>query len=202
MNDRELANAYQRGVRNDDPGACPEPDTLRRVIEGRTNEAERLEVVNHVMACESCRRDFDLLDALHQAGSSTSPTRAVSRWSVPLAAAAVALIVAVTLWGPWAGPETPVFRGGDSQVQLITTDDTFSPGMVRLVWHAVPNTVQYELRLTTTEGVVVTTRQVTDTTATFEGDWTAETGEYQWRVSARQADGTSVSSAVGGFRIQ
>ena len=202
MNDRDLADAYQRGLKTGDPGKCPVPDTLREVIEGRTSEAERLEVVNHVMACESCRHEFDLLDALHQAGASTSPVRAVPRWSIPLAAAAVALLIAVALWSPWSGPDTPVFRGDGSRVQLITEDESFPPGVVRLVWHPVPGAVQYELRVTTADGSPVASRQAADTTATFQDDWTSESGEYRWRIAARMADGTSVSSPIGNFRIE
>lgn len=202
MNDRDLADAYQRGLSTGDPGGCPDPEALRAVIEGRTNEAERLELVNHVMACESCRHEFDLLDALHQAGSSPKPARAVPRWSIPLAAAAVGLLIGVTLWSPWSEPQTPVFRGDGSEVQLVTLDVGFSPGMVRLVWRPVPNAVQYELRISARDGSLVTTSQSADTTATFEGDWTAEPGEYQWRVAARRTDGTSVSSPVGSFRIE
>jgi hypothetical protein len=202
MNDRDLASAYQRGVQGEQAGHCPDPDTLRKVIEGQTTESTRLEVISHVMACQGCRHEFDLLDALHQAGSPPTAVRATPKWVVPLAVAAVALLVGVTLWSPWAGPDQPVLRGGGATVDLVTGQEAFQAGTVQLMWRSIPDAVQYELRVMNPDGTFVASRQLADTTTTFEGDWAAEPGAYEWRVSARRPDGTAVSSAVGSFRIE
>src|SRR5829696_3031130 len=79
------------------------------VVEGRASEDERLDVVDHVMACPLCRRDFEALRAVVRAGerlgaedaaagSAPAPrARRAIPWPPLAAAAAVVVLLGANL---------------------------------------------------------------------------------------------------------
>ena len=64
-NDEQLRLAYGASLaeRAHKGAAHPQPEALLALAERSGREAERLEVLDHVMACGACRRDFDLVRA-------------------------------------------------------------------------------------------------------------------------------------------
>ena len=53
-----------------DRAGCVSPEQLVALVDGRVPEIKRLELLDHVMACSRCRREFELLKAISEAQKS------------------------------------------------------------------------------------------------------------------------------------
>ena len=70
MDDQELRAAYESVLAGTDTGSretCPSPEDLEALVFTVGGEDERLALLDHVMSCAACRRDFDLLRAMKSA---------------------------------------------------------------------------------------------------------------------------------------
>ncbi|HEY0776919.1 MAG TPA: hypothetical protein VGD56_03035, partial [Gemmatirosa sp.] len=74
MTDDQLREAYAAHLRTRDPGtradpaACVSPEDLLALVRREGPEPHRLAVLDHVMQCERCRTEFELLRAVEAAG--------------------------------------------------------------------------------------------------------------------------------------
>lgn len=194
MSESDLSDAYRRAMRAQPPGDCPAPDSLAALVEGRVTEAERVRLLSHVMSCETCRSDFDLLDAIRVAGRVDRAAR--RRRLIGALSAAAVVTLAVGLWRPWSGSPQPVMRGGGAELSAIGPGGPVVPGRILLRWHSVPDAVRYQVRVTRPDGTLVAERSGADTVAAFDAPWTRTGGEFRWRVTAQRLDGTTVGSEV------
>src|ERR671932_1785391 len=136
MSEERLRELYARALEAREPAGreqCPPPEALLALARREGPEAERLETLDHVMACVRCRSEFDLLRAIDAAGAGEgqaraavrSPARAFARrrWTtfVPLALAAT-LVLAVAL-GPgrhlWESGPGEVMRSKPAEAMLL-----------------------------------------------------------------------------------
>jgi hypothetical protein len=198
--DTRLRALYGAVAADQPAGGHPSPEELAAVVEGRVGDAVRLRVLDHVMTCGSCRRDYDLLRATQTAAGG----RAQRRWRPSMATLAVAAALVVALIMRRAAPTaepTDVVRGpvaaDTGVVQLVRPRGRVAAGP--LVWHAVHGAVQYRVEVDDDSGAVVLHTTVRDTTILAPA---LEAGRaYQWWVVAVGADGAGLSSSVAPFTI-
>jgi len=129
--------------------SCVAPEDILALVRRELPEERRLEVLDHVMACDDCRREFDLFRALETAGGGattgatagetpspasdqeparpTSPkvvdisTRRARSWrrALPFAIAACLLLVVGIEARRFGGQPADVMRGEDAGVTTI-----------------------------------------------------------------------------------
>ena len=104
VNDERLRAAYGTALRSGVAGGNTHasPEAIAALVRREGPESERLATLDHVMSCLDCRRDFDLLRAVEQAGRQVGAARTSARptWLMP-AALAASLLVAIGL-GQWS----------------------------------------------------------------------------------------------------
>src|SRR5215212_12040833 len=103
-NDEQLRLAYgasiterARAERGGKRGSHPEPEALLALAERSGSEASRLEVLDHVMACDACRRELDLVRASIGAAGVPRQRSWFRSPSIGLMAIAATLVVAAGL---------------------------------------------------------------------------------------------------------
>jgi hypothetical protein len=65
LTDARLRDLYARGLHTpDERRGCPDADTMLALVRGEGAEEQRLATIDHVMSCEACSREFELLRAL------------------------------------------------------------------------------------------------------------------------------------------
>jgi hypothetical protein len=203
MNPR-LAALYARAVASrsgGDRGGCPAPEELVALAERGLAAAERLRLLDHVMSCASCGREYALLDAV--TASSVRPS-----WlrGIPVAlAATVFLVIGVGL--VWRinsrNQETDAVRGGENFIRLLSpAAGARVPDRPGFSWSATGARVWYRFELLPAGGDPVYAVEITDTTLTLpDSVKLASDVEYLWWVRARLPDGRQAASAVGRFHL-
>ncbi len=216
MSDEGLRAAYERALATRTSGeraACPAPEEVLAVVRRAGDEDQRLAVLDHVMACPACRDEFELLRAIERAGekaerAAAAPGRVVGhivwrRW-VPLAAAALVLIIAV---GPgrrlWEPAQEQV-RGGSATLALVGPADGNTPAGAdqTFVWRSAPDAARYTLELLTSGGNVVLSHTTTDTILTVALPPTLAPGDYRWWVTATTVAGSETRSDTRTLRLR
>jgi hypothetical protein len=206
MTDEELRRAYQAAVAARPPGReeCPAPEALSALVAREGSEAERLALLDHVMSCAACRREFELLRSVHVA------SRPRSTWRFqPLAlAASIALLVGLggaALWTRLVPSGTDTFRGSGAQVELVrpTAGSVVSPPLI-LAWQPLSGTRTYTVELLATDGRLVRSWTTADTAITLSDSGSPQlpAGDYAWWVRARLPDGSERRSAMVRFQLR
>ncbi len=179
---------------NQQSGDHPAPEDLEALVRRQGPEATRLQRLDHVMGCEPCRQDFELLRAI-VAAESESAIRRLPAW-LPLAAA---LVMAVGVGGVWLsqrsnGPSDVMRDGGTAELLLLAPVDSSrsAEGSLGFVWSSVPHATGYHFELLTDEGQLVHETTTPDTTVVLVPALAA--GRYRWWVTARRPEG-DLSSA-------
>lgn len=204
MTDDALRRAYREGLAGQATRTdCPTPEALAALVAGDGDEEARLAVLDHVMSCAACHRDFELLRAVEHARPSAVPQRART-WAL---AASVALALGVGTWmlrGQIGRPAEDTVRGGSSGFTLVSP----APGVaadrpVTLRWRAVPEAQSYAVELLAADGTPVHAWTTTDTTVLIADSIQLDPGaDYAWWVRARRRDGSEVRSPVTKFTIR
>lgn len=205
MADETLRRAYQAGVSvRKDRQDCPSPEALNALVNREGDEATRLAMLDHVMSCAACRRDFELLRAVHVAGRSKPAWR-----FQPLAlAASIALLVGLggaALWSRLVTPESDTMRGSGAQVELIRPAGgaVISRPLV-LAWKPVTGARSYTVELLTSDGQMGDSWTTSDTSLTLSTGGTGQVspGSYAWWVRAHFPDGSELHSSVLRFELR
>ncbi len=205
MTDQELWRAYQAGISAHPTGRrdCPDPETITALLEREGKEADRLALLDHLMACPACRRDFELLRAVHVA----APAR-TRRLLQPLALAASVALTAGLTWGLWSMLQTDqvdTLRGGDARIEPVApASDAVVSLPVQLAWRPVSDASLYAAELLTHDGLVMQSWVTADTSVTVpvSGGATVQAGAYAWWVRTRLRDGTERRSPVVRFEVR
>ena len=152
------------------------------------------------MSCADCRRDFDLLRTVEQAGvqSGAASGRGAGRrsWLMPAALAAT-LLVAVGLGRTLITSTDDTTRGGeDSPVMLVAPGREAAAGdALVFAWRPVAGASRYELELLDAGGSVAASAVTTDTTASPGATRGLPPGDYQWWVRVITSDARTLRSA-------
>jgi hypothetical protein len=198
-NDERLRAAYQaslekRGVSA--RGSHPEPEALLSIVERSGSEASRLELLDHVMSCDVCRRELDLLRA---SVGAAGPQRAPVRWfrspsAGLLAIAATLLLVAgVRLFVASSDSEAgPTMRGGSGvAIHPVRWLGNVGAG---LAWSPAVGAESYRVELVDESGAAVVDTTLRDTTLMVADALVRSRREITWSVTATLGDGSTVTS--------
>ena len=209
MSDDRLRDLYtaavQAGVATSG-GTHPTPEAIAQLIRREGTEEARLATLDHVMSCSNCRRDFDLLRTVEQAGvqSGAASARAADRrsWMIPASLAAT-LLLAVGVGRTLITPADDTTRGGeDSPVVLVAPGAEAAAGApLVFTWRPVAGASRYELELLDAGGGVAAAAATADTTASPGTVAGLPPGDYQWWVRATTTDARSVRSPVRPLRL-
>jgi hypothetical protein len=218
LTDERLRELYERALAErgaPERARCASPEAILALVRREGAEERRLETLDHVMACDACRAEFELLRAIEQAGAGAGAARAPAArpWSsggwrraAPLAlAASVLLAVGVGVWqqvGGRAGPE--VERGAPDSVTLLApAAGTAAGATVRFVWHSVPGARRYDLEVMDAGGAVVYATTTADTVVTVRDTARLRPAtDYRWWVRATDDAGAQRASAVRRLRVR
>ena len=214
MSDDYLRRSYARHhAGNPAPGrwGCAPPEKLLALVERQGTDAERMETLDHAMACEACRKDLELLRAVTRsgrqmagAGGRWAPVRRL--WAQPrwMAAAAVLVIalgsLTVTLLP--RGPES-AWRAAGAEANLVSPRGAVPRGApLTFTWRREPAATFYELELLGPAGEALHLERTADTTLALPPNVSLTTGtDYTWVVRVRLEDGRSVHSDPVRFRL-
>lgn len=194
MSEARLRAAYRGLIR--EPGdardACPSAEALDALVLRQGPEAERVGVLDHVMACAACRRELDLLRALQQA----APKERTLARPLALAATVVLAIAAGLTWNA-TRPATDPLRGNAAPVQLVAPADELAvSGLVpvEFVWRPVTDAVSYTVEVVDGEDRVAIRQEARDTMLLLSRDQLGGDVAFRWRVRAHLPGGGEVSS--------
>ena len=197
-NDERLRLAYGTVLEGRTDGSRrshPEPEAIVALAERSGSEAVRLEVLDHVMACDACRRELDLVRAsLSAAGMPRQRTWFRSPSIGIMAIAASLLIVAgVRLLSTSGDIETgPRLRGGPA---VATYPVRWLPtGAAGLAWRPTTDAVSYRLEVIDEAGGALVDSTTRDTSFVLTDSLAKGQRGLSWTVTATLGDGSTVSS--------
>jgi hypothetical protein len=199
-NDERLRLAYGAALENRgraDSESHLEPEALVALAERKGSEAVRLEMLDHVMACDACRRELDLVRAsLTAAGMPRQRTWFRSPSIGLMAIAALLLAVAgvrLFMTSSSSDIETgPVLRGGSA---LATYPARWIPSVgAGLAWRPATGAESYRLEVVDQAGAAVVDSTMRDTTFLLSDSLVRNRRELTWSVTATLGDGSSVTS--------
>ena len=210
MNEERLRRIYSgvmasHGVRAGRTAACPAPEAILALVRRDGSEESRLATLDHVMSCDECRPEFDLLRSIELAGAEAGVAARPGRpsWIIPAALAASVLLAVVVgrLMLP-SIPENEVIRsGGEGGVTLLAPPSEATAGSPMLfVWHATPGAGRYRLEVLTSEGEVALEAETADTAIMLQSVADLPPGDYTWWVGATAA-GAAARSALRPLRL-
>jgi hypothetical protein len=204
MTNPRLAALYAQAVAarsGGDREGCPPPEDLEALAARGLPAADRLRLLDHVMSCGSCGREYALLDAV--IASEIRPRRI---GGLPLALAATVLLAIGAGLVLRVGSRTSkvdAVRGEEGVVRLLMPAvDARVPDRPIFVWGGMGTGVRYRFELLPVGRDPVYAVESTDTTLTLPDSVTIEREiEYLWWVRAHLPDGRQSASAIGRFRL-
>ncbi len=207
MSDARLIAAYcdllSRRVAGDRK-ACVAPEKLLALVRRELPEADRLVVLDHVMACAPCLNDFELLRSVERGRRG-----ARVRWPSPQALALAASLAVVAgggvLWQLVRGRgEGDVLRGGEAQVSLVApVGATPAAEAHRLIWRTVAGAADYQVEVLDPDGTAIYAGAAGDTVLVLPDSVSLASGlEYRWWVRARFLDGSGRRATPQSFVVR
>jgi hypothetical protein len=204
MTDERMRELYQHALaRQGDREHCVAPEAMLALLRREGPEEQRLETLDHVMACAACRSEMDLLRSIEQAGAETERKRVVRlqprrTWQslVPLALAASVLFAIIGIRQLFRGSEGPeVLRGtADTVTLLAPPSEVAADGSITFAWDPVPGARQYELEVLDEKGTVVFAATTDQTSVALRDVRRLVPGSrYRWGVRADTAAGERTS---------
>lgn len=197
-NDERLRLAYRAALEErggTTRGRHPEPEALVALVERSGTEASRLEFLDHVMSCDACRRELDLVRAgLAAAGAPRQTTWFRSPSVALMAIAATLLVVAgVRLYTASGDAEAgPRMRGGSG---VATHPVRWLPNVgAGLAWSPATGAESYRVELVDESGATVVDTTMRDTTLMVADSDVRNRRGLTWSVTATLGDGSTVTS--------
>jgi hypothetical protein len=197
-NDEQLRLAYRASLEARALGSQrshPEPEALVAAAERSGSEADRLEVLDHVMSCSACSRELDLIRASLAAAAIPRQRTWYRSPSVGLMAiaATLLLVAGVKLFFASGDIETGSrLRGGAA---VSTYPVRWLPaGAAGLAWHPVTDASSYRLEVIDEAGAAVVDSTMRDTAFVLFDSAARNRRGLTWTVTATLGDGSTVSS--------
>src|SRR5262245_44664677 len=165
-NDERLRLAYDAALEARAlAGSHPEPEALVAVAERSESEAVRLDVLDHVMSCATCRHELDLIRASLTAAGLPSRQRTWFRSpSVGLMAiaATLLLVAGVRLFMARGDIESGPRLRGSAGVATYPAN-WLSSGNASLAWRPVTDAASYRVEVIDEAGSAVVDSTMRDT---------------------------------------
>jgi len=195
MTDAALQEQYQKSIRQRDRAraTCVAPEQLQQLVERSGSEEERLEILDHVMACPECHRELTLLHAIHAAQPrvvSLTPRQWLAAASLLIALGGGALLSR----GLLNSSGDDLIRGDRTRAVtlLAPRGQVAEGGPGTLVWRQVPGAVQYVVEVLDTSNRVLLTKQTADTSVSVP----PLAAPTLWWVRATLSDGSDRRSPI------
>lgn len=136
----------------------------RRYVQGRLSEADAAAFEEHFFGCDRCWRLVKGGGAVRAAlAKDAVPVgRTGSLWK-PLAMAAGIGLVALGIWEILAARRTIPDDEMRGSADSLVVHSRLSAGTWHLSWSPVPGATAYQVRISSADGALLDTRQVTDT---------------------------------------
>ena len=197
-NDERLRLAYDTALdtrRAAMRGSHPEPEALLAVAERSGTEAVRLDVLDHVMACGTCRRELDLIRAsLAAAGMPRQRTWFRSPSIGLMALAAMLLVIAgVRLFMVSTDLESGPRLRGASAVAAYPVRWLPSVG-AGLAWRPAADATSYRVEVVDESGTAVVDSTLRDTSFVVPESLLRARRGLSWSVTATLGDGSTLTS--------
>ena len=195
--DEPLRNAYRLSLEDRAKSRVMHvaPEALLALAERSGNEAVRLEALDHVMSCDLCRRELDLVRAsLVAAGVPRQRAWFRSPAMGLIALAATLLVVAgVRLFMTSADSEAgPRLRGGAG---VATYGMRWLPTVgAGLAWKPTVGAEGYRVEVVDESGAAVVDTNVRDTVFVVADSLLRNRRGLTWSVTATLGDGSTVTS--------
>jgi hypothetical protein len=185
-------------------GQHPAPEALAALARREGPEATRLAVLDHVMACPACRREFDLVRAVEGAGAAAGAVRrGRPAWLLPTALAATVLVAVGLGEHALRSGEADVPRGGKADIELLQPGPQAPAGAtVTFAWRPVSGARRYELELLDSTGNLAAAAATSDTTAEPPAVAALPPGAYRWWIRTTTMDARTLQSELRGLRLR
>jgi len=198
LNDERLRLAYGSLLEGRTDGSRrshPEPEALVALAERSGSEAVRLEVLDHVMTCDACRRELDLVRASLSAAGLPRQRRWFRSPSIGIMAIAASLLIVagVRLFSTSGDIETGSRLRGGSAVSTYPVR-WLPTGAAGLSWRPTADAVGYRLEVIDAAGAALVDSTVRDTTFVLADSLAKAPRTLSWTVTATLGDGSAVSS--------
>ena len=196
-NDERLRNAYQASLQERAKSRVMHvaPEALLALAERSGNEAVRLETLDHVMSCDSCRHELDLIRASVVAGGATRQRTWFRSPAMGLIALAATLLVVagVRLFMSSGDSEAgPRLRGGAGvATYAVRWLPTVGAG---LAWKPTVGAEHYRIEVVDEGGLAVVDTNVRDTVFVVADSLLRNRRGVTWSVTATLGDGSTVTS--------
>ena len=206
MNVPRLQELYAQALarRSEPAEGCVPPEELLALVRQQGDEARRLQTLDHVMGCQACHREFELLRALEAAGGGSrepATVRSISRRIMPLALAA-SVLLAIGVGLVMRNREGDNIRGGGSALVLLAPAAEVAPAQpVTFSWRPFRGIQRYRLELLDRNGAAMFSQLTPDTSLTLPAELLQPGATYRWWV--RDATpGSHVASSLRALRIR
>ncbi|HTK53799.1 MAG TPA: hypothetical protein VL308_18025 [Gemmatimonadaceae bacterium] len=198
LNDERLRLAYGSlldGRTDGSRRSHPEPEALVALAERSGSEAVRLEVLDHVMTCDACRRELDLVRASLSAAGLPRQRRWFRSPSIGIMAIAASLLIVagVRLLSTSGDVETGSRLRGASAVSTYPVR-WLPTGAAGLAWRPTADAVAYRLEVIDEAGAALVDSTVRDTSFVLSDSLAKAPRMLSWTVTATLGDGSTVSS--------
>lgn len=199
------AKALARRGKQIDATRCVSPEDLLALVRREGPEQQRLEVLDHVMACSECRKELELLQAIEATGAALAePSRSLSwnrRWTPLALAASVVLALGIGLAVRQRMPDD-ITRGEPASIRLVAPNaEVFATRPVAFTWRPLSGARRYRLELLDDSDAPVFSAETADTTLVMPAGRLHAGVSYRWWV--RDATpGAQRSSALRRLRVR
>lgn len=194
-NDEQLRLAYAASLESRQAAQHPAPEALVAIAERSGSESVRLEVLDHVMSCNVCRHELDLIRAsLTAAGMPRQRTwfRSPSAGLMALAAGLL-LVAGVRLFMAKGDFESgPRLRGGSAVAAYPAR--WLPSGDAGLAWRPVADAANYRLEVVDEAGAAVVDSTMRDTAIVVPSSVLRARRGLTWSVTATLGDGSTLPS--------
>lgn len=208
MNEERLRELYAHALRDvararTNRDGCLTPEAMIAAAEGESPESERERALEHIASCDDCRREFALIELV----ASRRPKR---RWNLTTIGALAAAVIVVAAVGTYArsairaraGERELVRSGARNQIVVIAPTSDERESEPRFIWHAVSGASFYDFELLRPDGAVAVVASTRDTLVSLAPSTSLRSGNYDWTVRARLADGSELRSPLTRVRLR
>jgi hypothetical protein len=197
MNDEQLRDAYERGLKKEHGAASLDDvsaERLRRLVENEGDESERLRTLDVALSTAEGRRELEIAWAAVRAARPRR--RSLQRLAV--AASLVFVAGSSALWWRTAARRDDVLRGSDSPVTLVAPVGSVGAGdAAKFVWRRVGRAERYTIVVVDTTGTELFASETRDTSLTLPDTVHLMPGRaYLWWVQARLEDQSTVTAVT------
>jgi hypothetical protein len=204
VNEEFLRRSYERLLvirEHDGPDRdlCPTVDEIHALVKREGDESARLRLLDHVMQCPECRKEFDLLRSVEL----SRPKAVASNWKLWAFAATLVLVAGATVVWQMIMVEPArddILRGASGQLQLVSPQERAAVRLpATLTWHSVPGAPSYRVELLDGSGSTIWSFEAADTTLLLVNPPVGEV--VSWKVVAEFPGGLPLESPTRQLRI-